>query len=449
VPRTSRRERSVVFIFALCIICALLPVACSGPSETALFRGDVRHTGVYLTQGVEETPSVLWAFQTEGRVMSSPAVADGVAFFGSDDGYLYAVAADTGSELWKFETGGAVRSSPAVVGGRVFFGSYDGSFYALSSETGELDWRFETTGERRWEARNLDGMTPRDEVHVDPWDFYLSSPVVVEGVVYFGTGEGMVYALDAADGATIWAFETADTVHSSPAIADGTLYVGNMESRLYALDALTGEERWHFQAGTETQYYNQHGLQSSPVVAGGMVYIGGRDGGLHAVNTLTGEEAWKFDTSGSWVLGSAAVHDGKLYFGTSDSFTLTAADAVTGDVLFQSSTKTYAYSSPSIAAGMVYVGTCGGALFAYDAQSGNLEWEFHTEASALDPNDILTPEGTWNVANLFGSEYTHESAMAAVDKFLDLGAFLSSPVIRDGVLYIGSADGHLYALSHR
>ena len=414
-----------------------------------MFRGDPRHAGVYLTEGIAEAPSVLWKFATGGRVLSSPAVAGGIAYVGSDDGFLYAVATESGEELWRFETGGLVRSSPAVVAGRVFFGSYDGIFYALDAASGELDWRFETTGERRWRARNLDGMTPRDEVHVDPWDFFLSSPVVAESNVYFGTGEGMIYALDAVSGEIAWAFETADTVHSSPAIADGTVYVGNMESRLYALDALTGEERWHFQAGTETQYYNQHGLQSSPVVAGDMVYIGGRDGGLHAVDARSGEEAWKFDTSGSWVLGSAAIHDGKLYFGTSDSFTLTAADALTGDVLFQSSTRTYAYSSPSIAAGMVYVGTCGGALFAYDALSGELEWEFQTEGSKLDPHDILSDEGTWNIGNLFASEYTHDNAMATVEKFLDLGAFLSSPVIRDGVLYIGSADGHLYALGNR
>ena len=449
MQEATRRLRSGIFALGFCIVSVLPSIACSGQSETVMFRGDPRHTGVYLTEGVEEAPGVLWMFATGGRVMSSPAVAERVAYVGSDDGHMYAVATETGEEVWRFETGGAVRSSPAVAGGNVFFSSYDGSFYALDAGSGELAWRFETPGERRWRARNLDGMTPRDEVHVDPWDFYLSSPVVAEGIIYFGTGEGQIYALDEVSGEALWTFETADTVHSSPAIAHATVYVGNMESRLYALDALTGEERWHFQAGTETNYYNQHGLQSSPLVAGDMVYIGGRDGGLHAVNAQTGEEAWKFDTSGSWVLGSAAIHDGKLYFGTSDSFTLTAADALTGEVLFQSSTKTYAYSSPSIAAGMVYVGTCGGALFAYDAISGDIVWEFHTEASELDPHDILTPEGTWNAANLFGSAYTHESAMAAVDKFLDLGAFLSSPVLRDGVLYIGSADGHLYALGNR
>jgi outer membrane protein assembly factor BamB len=414
-----------------------------------MFRADAQRTGVYLSEGPVRAPEILWKLETGGRIMSSPAVADGVAFIGSDDGSLYAVAADTGEELWRFETDGAVRSSPAVAGGRVYFGSYDGKFYALDAATGELAWLFQTTGERRWRAKNLDGMTPRDEVHTDPWDFYLSSPVIAGGYAYFGTGEGMLYALDADSGEALWELETGDTIHSSPAVASGTVYVGNMESRLYAVDALTGEERWHFQAGTETQYYNQHGLQSSPVVSENMVYIGGRDGGLHAIDAETGEEAWKFDTSGSWVLGSAAIHEGLLYFGTSDTFTLTAADAQTGAVVFQSSTRTYAYSSPSVAGGIVYIGSCGGVLFAFDALAGEPKWEFRTEASELDPNDILTPEGTWNLLNLFGREYTHESAMAAVEKFLDLGAFLSSPVIRDGVVYIGSGDGHLYALGSR
>ena len=167
------------------------------------------------------------------------------------------------------------------------------------------------------------------------------------------------------------------------------------------------------------------------------------------INAQTGQEAWKFDTSGSWVLGSAAVHDGKVYFGTSDTFTMTAADAETGEALFQASTRTYAYSSPSIAGDLVYIGSCGGSLFAFDAQTGDLRWEFRTDASRLDPQDILMPDGTWNLRNLFGTEYTSVSAMASVDRFLDLGAFLSSPVIHGGVVYIGSADGSLYALGYQ
>jgi len=219
-----------------------------------------------------------------------------------------------------------------------------------------------------------------------------------------------------------------------------------MESRLYAVDAGTGELRWHFQAGTDSTYFNQHGLQSSPVVANGRIYIGGRDGGLHVVDAQTGKAVWKFDTNKSWVLGSAAVAGSRVYFGTSDTNMLRAVDAATGESLFGTSLAT-CYSSPAIVAETLYIGTCGGLLFAVDATSGEVRWRFRTEASVQDNHGILNSDGSWDSAKVFAGEYTFENASAAVERFLDLGAFLSSPVLRDGVLYIGSADNHLYALS--
>jgi outer membrane protein assembly factor BamB len=123
-----------------------------------------------------------------------------------------------------------------------------------------------------------------------------------------------------------------------------------------------------------------------------------------------------------------------------------AVDGGTGKVRFEVSTATYTYSSPAIAGDTVYVGTCGGVLFAVDSASGAVKWTFQTEASERDEEDVLNPDGTWNYENLFPGEYSYENAIAAVDRFLDLGAFLSSPVVGDVVLYIGSADGHLYAL---
>ena len=83
-------------------------------SEVAMFRGGPTHVGVYADHGPEVDPSVLWRFATDGPVLSSPAVIDGRAYFGSDDGFLYAVDINTGAEAWRFRTGGAVRSSPAV-----------------------------------------------------------------------------------------------------------------------------------------------------------------------------------------------------------------------------------------------------------------------------------------------------------------------------------------------
>ncbi len=72
-----------------------------------------------------------WKFKTEGEVRSSPAIADEVVYFGSEDSHLYAVDIKTGQQKWKFKTGGWVSSSPAVADGVVYFGNTDGHLYAV------------------------------------------------------------------------------------------------------------------------------------------------------------------------------------------------------------------------------------------------------------------------------------------------------------------------------
>ncbi|MFT4947580.1 MAG: outer membrane protein assembly factor BamB [Natronomonas sp.] len=74
-----------------------------------------------------------WQFETDGRVLSSPTVADGVVFAGSWDGTVYGLDAVTGDERVALETGGRVSSSPTVEGGRLYVGSNDGYVYALSA----------------------------------------------------------------------------------------------------------------------------------------------------------------------------------------------------------------------------------------------------------------------------------------------------------------------------
>ena len=80
---------------------------------------------------------------------------------------------------------------------------------------------------------------------------FLSSPVSGGNTVYFGSGDGNVYALDAATGVLRWKFHTGNVVHASPALAAGTLYVGSWDSYFYALDAASGKERWRFKTGED------------------------------------------------------------------------------------------------------------------------------------------------------------------------------------------------------
>ena len=66
-----------------------------------------------------------------GYVYSSPAVADNIVFYGSCDGYIFALNADNASLVWSYRTGIFVFASPAIVNGTVYVGSYDGYLYAL------------------------------------------------------------------------------------------------------------------------------------------------------------------------------------------------------------------------------------------------------------------------------------------------------------------------------
>lgn len=65
-------------------------------------------------------------------------------YFGSEDGFFYAVNIDTQKLRWKYRTDGPIYSSPAIAEKMVFFGSTDGTFYALDALTGEEKWKFDT-----------------------------------------------------------------------------------------------------------------------------------------------------------------------------------------------------------------------------------------------------------------------------------------------------------------
>ena len=156
-----------------------------------------------------------------------------------------------GRQLWKFKTGDFVDSSPAISSGMVYFGSYDDHLYALDAGSGQEKWKFKT-GDGIW-----------------------SPPAISGGVVYFGSYDNYLYALDAGSGQEKWKFKTGARVYSSPAISGGVVYFGSLDSHLYALDASSGQEKWKFKTGGW--------VRSSPAISGGVVYFGNLDSHLYAL----------------------------------------------------------------------------------------------------------------------------------------------------------------------
>ena len=427
-------------------LAALLALVSTAPRAQQMFRGDAAHHGSTSEAAPRAFHRVKWTFPTGGRVVSSAVLHDGAVLFGSDDGNVYAVDAASGRQRWMAHTGGPVASTPAVADGRVFAVSYDGRLYALDARSGEVLWKFATEGERRFEGKGLHGMLPRNQTYPDLYDVYLSSPLVVDGKVVFGSGDGHVYAVDAATGRLAWKFATGDVVHASPAYADGLIVVGSWDGRLYALDAATGAQRWAFQAGLDPLIHNQQGFQSSAAIADGTVFVGCRDGHLYAVDLRTGAPKWNVDTEGSWVNASPAVSQGRVYFATSDTAQYRVVDAATGQpAQAMGSTQAYVFGSPTIAGETVLLGVLNGSLQARDRADGRVLWEFRTDAAKANRDWVLSADGKFNSGWLYASAWG-DLSNDGTRRQDSVGSFYASPLVAGGTVYIGSADSKVYAI---
>ena len=424
-----------------------LALACEGAARAdapAMFRADAAHLGVY-DSAAPSLRSVRWRFHTGGAVISSPVVAAGVVYVGSNDGSLYAVRRKDGAELWRYSTHGPVTSSPGVADNAVYFASEDGYVYALDAQSGALRWRFKTGGERRFQAPGIHGIKPADQMMSDPFDMFVSSPALADDTVYVGSGDGNVYALNAESGAVRWKFTTGNVVHATPAVAGGIVYIGSWDRNFYALEAATGKVRWAYLTGDDRKIYNQIGIEGSASVSGGVVYFGCRDSHLYALDARDGTLRWKHDEFGSWVIATPAIYDGAVYFTTSDEHVFFALNAVTGATLFHRPYATFAYSSPSIAGGVAYYGTFDGQLYAVDARNGKVLATFQTDGARRNRAAHLDKRGDLDL-NTFYTSNTLDGINAGIAKIFTLGSIVGSPAIADGVLYVGSTDGTLYAI---
>jgi outer membrane protein assembly factor BamB len=383
-----------------------------------------------------------WHYPLYSAVSASPVVADNHLLVAAENGNLYAFDLTTKEPRWLYHTQGGIGSTPAVANGRVYFLSRDGFFYALELTSGKLLWRFATKGEQRFAALGGYGLPLSLGPIPDPWDFYLSSPLVQGDLVYFGSSDRHVYALSAATGSLIWSFKADDLVHSSPAYADGTIYIGTWGTKLYALNATTGKEQWRFQGKVDPERCVMQGITAAPTVDGDTVYIGARDGFFYAIQRKDGKLKWSYDAAGTWVLSTAAVDNTRVYFGTSDTGLLLALDKTNGAEQFRTNTKVWTYASPLLVGeDLLVTATMSGELYGVDRHSGTVRWHYQTPQGRRDSADIIDDTtGKLRPEKLFAPG---RQLQASVEQVKALGAFIASPIWVDGQLIAVSATGDL------
>ena len=423
---------------------AALPPHCAA-QDWPMFMGAPSHPGLAASAPAPDWRHFqrAWKIDLHAEIVASPVIAGGTLYVGAENGNLHAFRLKDRSLQWLFHSRGAISSTPAVAHGLVYFLSRDGRFYALDAANGTPRWTFRTQGEAVFSTYGMYGMPTDAGPAPDPWDFYLSSPVLSGDKVYFGSSDERVYALDAASGKLAWSFKTGGVIHSSPALANGMLLVGAWDGVLYALDADTGVERWRFKTGTEQQQSIMLGIQSSPSVDRDTVYIGSRDGYLYALDLATGSRKWRYDAQGSWIVATPAVDAGALYAGTSDTGLLVALDKRTGREIYRHDTKVWTYASPLLAGDTLWTANMKGELTALQAATGQLRWTQQSAESRADAFHILDAQGKFDNARLYGS-LPHQT-YAALEHVKRLGAYLASPVWHQGLLITANTLGEIEA----
>lgn len=186
------------------------------------YRADVSRSSSTSVE-IPEKVTRSWEFTPDSEYLPTPATAAGnLVFSAGNNGQVRAISAADGAVRWTFSTPCPVKQAPTIADGRAYFGSGDGYVYALEATSGRLLWRFRAAPMER-HIMVYDELSSTWPVH--------TGVLVHEGVAYFAAGiidhDGTyVYALDAKSGEIIW--QNNSSGHLSKELRKGVSAQGNL-----------------------------------------------------------------------------------------------------------------------------------------------------------------------------------------------------------------------------
>ena len=208
-----------------------------------------------------DTGEERWSIQVSQPIRSSPASDGERVFFGCDDGAVRGVNAITGNLLWTARTGAAVFANPIVIDSLVIVGSLDSTVYAFHVQSGEIAWKYRTSG------------------------MVYAPAAGFEHRVVVGTAHGDLLCLDTRTGRLLWSALGGDAggvINAAPLIVGNIVYVGTLDKQLYALELSDGALRW------QTELPGR--MKTSPAVFGKRLFIPVENRIVLCYRSTSGEE---------------------------------------------------------------------------------------------------------------------------------------------------------------
>lgn len=311
-------------------------------------------------------PAPRWSRNLGAEAWASPVVRDGVIYLGTADGRFHAADARDGHERWTWSDATPIYGDALVVRDSIYFLNDRAELVKLDRKNGKLAWRVALDA-----ARKAAATIPDD----DTYSHRTASPVLANGVLYVGSTDGGMLAIDPATGATRWRFDAKSKICAAVAVDGDRVLFGTMDGSFIALRRSDGTEIWRRKLPAA--------ITSQPVVDRGLAIVGSRDYLLHAFRVSDGTEAWRQHFWVSWVESTPRIVDGTLYVGSSDLRAVRALDAATGSPLWSTDVYGSAWASPLVVRDTVFMGVAGvkpyvidhrASIVAIDRKNGSLRW---------------------------------------------------------------------------
>jgi len=252
----------------------------------------------------------------------------------------------------------------------------------------------------KWVART----GPREESRLqEEWRFETdgfvdASVIEVGGRLLVCSWDGNVAALDMS-GKVVWSRTLGDVIDATPAWDGRAIYLQSWGRELFAIDPVDGHDLWRFSYSPSPA--DDH-RQAAVVVIGDLVVLPAWNGTLYGLDATSGLRRWQFDTGGA-LRAAPAVDTDRIYVPSAGG--LLSAVGLDGELLWQYDFGAPLLSTPAVTPAGPLVVSRQGDLVAFDRR-GNVRWQ----------------------------------------KALGEVCFYGSPVVEDGIVYLGTTVGTLWKL---
>jgi outer membrane protein assembly factor BamB len=313
------------------------------------------------------------------------------------------------STRWEFKTKNAIEGTPIIVEGVVYVGSADKHLYAIDLKTGQEKWKTKLA-------------------------IITASPGVSGDRVYIGDADGKFYCLNRSTGAIVWSFETDGQITAAPNFAGDLILIPSQDSTLYCLDK-TGKKVWDFKI--------EGPIYGGVAVADGKTFLAGCDSMMHMVDVKTGKELGSVDLRGQTGCASAVLGD-RLYVGTMSNQVL-SVDLKKLKIEWEFEApkrKQPFYASAAVTDDLVVIGSRDNKVWAIDRKTGKSRWDFLTDHK-VDAAAVIA-DGRVFVGSFDHHFYVLDLKGNKVDDIELDSAILGSPAVSQGCVVIGSEKGTVY-----